>query len=215
MGFGVNRAAVGAGHVEDPLVGLAILHPALDHLQALQWGRVAVAHGPDEEAGGGFAIGDQVAAHGHPGGVGGGDDVLRFEQGCVDAVAGEKAHRNVRAAGGEGLLAPEGIVDGLAGVALRPDRGQPGCAPVLGWGLGVAGAVPSRLFVGGGAAKDGGTADLSLLQGEGAAHFGRGVEQPGLAPVVVLLEGAGGVVGVGGADYAEAIGVDALGVFHR
>ena len=191
-----GHAAVRAGDVGDLFTSLAVLDPALDHLQALERCAVRVAGGPDQEAGAPALVGEQVAAHRHTALVGGGDHVRVGGQVVRVAVAAEEPEPHPRAAGGVGLLAAEGVVDRVAGVLFGPDHGQPGTPP-----------VPSRSVL------------LAVLGGlvdwHGAAKLAGAVAPADLAVEVVLFGCAARVVGVGRADDAEAERVEALGLLEH
>ena len=70
----------------------------------------------------------EVAAHADAVGVGAVDEIRIVEARPAQRVAREEAHADARARSGEGLLAPEGGVDRLACVLLRPDGREAGGA---------------------------------------------------------------------------------------
>ena len=112
MRLRVGREAVGAGDVEDALVGLAVfVDPALDELRSLEPGFPRGAGGLDEEARRVAGLRSEFAAHRHAAGVRSfGREVLVREIVRI-VVAGEEPHAYARARRGKGLLAAQGRVD--------------------------------------------------------------------------------------------------------
>ena len=192
MRLRVGREAVGAGDVEDALVGLAVfVDPALDDLRSLEPGFPRVAGGLDEEARRVAGLRSEFAAHRHAAGVRSFGRVVLVREIVGIIVAGEEPHAYARARRGKRLLAAQGRVDRLASVLLGPHTGQPRGAPLdhcrVEFELNLA---------------------LSLSPvGQTAAIRGSAVELAYMAEVLVLLHRSGRIVAVTRTDEAEEIGV--------
>src|SRR5262245_3762002 len=121
--------AVGTGDVEHLLASLAVLEPALDHLNPLERSAAGIAHGHHQEARSGIAARDQIGAHRHAALVGRGHRAGIARETVGEVVAGEEPNPQPRPTGGEGLLAAQGVVDRLARVLLGPDAGETRSTP--------------------------------------------------------------------------------------
>ena len=121
----VHRSTVGTGHIVNLFVCLTVGIPAFDHLHPLQRGAERIPRRPDQEVGRACFVRQQITAHGDSPLVQIADVVARG----IDAVAGKETYLDAGTAGGEGLLAAEGIVDRIPGVGLCPDTGQTGRTP--------------------------------------------------------------------------------------
>ena len=109
----------------DRLVRFATVCPYLDHLCALQRRTHRIAHGPDQEAGGGLSAHFcKLSAHRHALVIGPLQQVGIGEHCGFIIHAGKEAHLHARAGRTEGFLAIHGIENGLARVGFRPYAGQ-------------------------------------------------------------------------------------------
>ena len=93
---------IGAGDVEDLLVRIAVLDPALDDLETLERGAGRVAQRAHRERGTATSIGVEFAAHGDAALVAHRRHVVAAVKIVGQAVAGEHLHPDASSRGSEG-----------------------------------------------------------------------------------------------------------------
>ena len=197
VGSGIRLQPIGAGDVEDLLVPVAALDPALDDLEALERGAGRVAQRADRESGTAASIAVDLASHGDAALVADRRHVVTAVKVIGQAVAGEHPHPDASPRGGEGLLAAQSLVDGLPRVLVGPDAGQARVAVVAAEDLAIRRHAIDDV------GRDRAPADrVEVVHAD-------------LAGVLLLVELKARVVGVAGADEPQPIRVEALPALKR